>query len=136
MNTDDINQNTPVTATLVPIEQRPDILFRHFGPACLAVERLMYAWARHLSPEYNGGFWEFFELSNGGFYIAPVMPGPIRFVCDGNGCDCELSPDAFGIVVCLFAFSDSRYNFADFYWNLHDYLDDHPDVALIYEAID
>lgn len=127
---------TPVTASRIRTENMPNAIFRHFGPKCLMVEQLVYRWARHLSPEYNGGMWEYYELSNGGFYMIPAMTGPIRFVCDGNYCDCTLSPEAFGIVICLFALSDDRLDLADAYWQLRDYVDGHPEAALIYEAID
>lgn len=138
MDTNITEQTTTVsiTATLIPVEERPDAFFRHFGPACLVVERLVYAWARHLSPDYDGGFWQFYELSNGGFYMAPAKIGSIRFFCEGNGSDCELSPDAFGIVICLFAFGDGSIDLTDAYWQVRDYADNHPEADLIYEAID
>lgn len=44
---------------------------RHFGRHTLAVEDAIYCWMRRLAPRYSGGSWHFYELSNGGFYMAP-----------------------------------------------------------------
>jgi hypothetical protein len=36
--------------------------------------------ASQLSPDYNGGYWEFYNLSNGGFYIAGIGDAVSRCV--------------------------------------------------------
>jgi hypothetical protein len=37
----------------------------------LHLEPLVYATADSLSADYTGGYWNFYALSNGGFYMAP-----------------------------------------------------------------
>ena len=66
-------------------------------------EPLVYAWLDRLSADYNGGQWDFFELSNGGFYMAPVMPGPLRIDVHGNYYSGTVSADAAGVIATLFA---------------------------------
>jgi hypothetical protein len=53
-------------------------------------EALVYGWLEQLSEDYTGGFWDFYTLSNGGFYMAPS--GDKRFDIDvsGNGFTGEL----------------------------------------------
>lgn len=53
---------------------------------------------------YSGGYWRFFELSNGGFHMSP--PDEAYELCiDSNGFEGRMSADAAGITVCLFALS-------------------------------
>jgi hypothetical protein len=67
-----LNDNTPITAARVPDEERMNTLPTHFGRHLLNVENATYAWLRELSEEYSGGYWHFYELSNGGFYMALI----------------------------------------------------------------
>ena len=70
----------------------------------LRVEPAVFAWAGRLSGDYTGGLWEFYALSNGGFYMAPRTDEPYMVRCE-NGFAGELSADGFGIAVCLYAYS-------------------------------
>lgn len=61
-----------VTATLVPMEHRMTFLPEFFGAKyMIRGEGLVYVWMGKLCKEYRGGFWQFFTLSNGGFFMAP-----------------------------------------------------------------
>lgn len=62
---------TVVTESLIPSEKMLEAIIRHFGFRATAVEMAVYAYMRHLCPEYDGGMWSYYELSNGGFYMAP-----------------------------------------------------------------
>jgi len=48
------------------------------------------------------GYWEMYVLSNGGFYMAPVLDGLYQVSCM-NGYEGSLSADGLGITVCLYA---------------------------------
>ena len=37
----------------------------------LHLEPFVYAITGSIADDYDGGYWEFYELSNGGFYMAP-----------------------------------------------------------------
>jgi hypothetical protein len=99
-----LNDSTKIIAARVPDGERIDALPRHFGRHLLAVENAVYTWLRELSQDYSGGYWHFYELSNGGFYMAPDC-GSLRVRVAGNGYDGVMSGDAAGITACLFALS-------------------------------
>lgn len=70
----------------------------------LNIEPAVYSFASQLAKQYKGGYWEFYSLSNGGFYMSPYSGKSYSVDCD-NGFDGLLSAEAFGITVCLFAYS-------------------------------
>jgi antirestriction protein len=84
-------------------EQRIELLPRHVGKYGLRFEDSVYFFMRQLSSSYRGScIWNFFELSNGGFYMAPDLEAlPVR-VFRSAYCG-EMSADAVGITACLFA---------------------------------
>lgn len=140
------NQEQPVTASLVTGAQRLDFLPTFFGPRLMMRGELMvYAWLSGLSKDYKGGCWNYYTLTNGGFYMAPASDKTMRLVVDGNWFDGVLSADAAGIVATLFAlcqltseaFGTNAGDFlADRYHFLRDFAACHPEAALIYRAID
>ena len=50
----------------------------------LSLEPLVYTFAGNLAEEYNGGYWECYTLSNGGFYMAPDSDKQFKVCCE-NG---------------------------------------------------
>jgi len=48
----------------------------------LQLEPLVYAITDNIAEEYNGGFWEFYTLSNGAFYMAPHSDTPFKVSCE------------------------------------------------------
>jgi hypothetical protein len=44
----------------------------------LRLENLIYRITESICPEYHGGFWIFYELSNGGWYMAPQLPESVK----------------------------------------------------------
>ena len=130
-----------ITATKMNDEERLDFFPRHVGVTkMLAFERHVFAWMGTLCKEYRGGFWEFYDLSNGGFYIAPVDEERMRLIWPGNYFDGEMSSDAAGIVATLFALNSFAEQispaFGEKYMQLYDYIDSHPEAQAIYAAID
>lgn len=141
-NSSGADHSTPVAARRVEDSQRINSLPRHFGNRLLTFEGAVYDFMRRFSPDYRGGFWEFIELSNGGFYMAPQQEGTFRFSVDTNGYDGEMSPDAAGITVCLFACSHLSFRycddqvFADHFHRLREFAMDHAEASAIFAAID
>lgn len=128
-----------ITAKMVAEEDRIDFFPKHCGRAFLMFESHVYNWMRRLCPDYDGVFWQFYELSNGGFYMAPETAMPVRIVCEGNYFNEEMSADAAGIVVTLFTLShmaERVLSLADRYYDLMEYIDCHPEAGKIYAAID
>ena len=142
----DTQQNLTVTASRVLDNQRENFLPMYFGSRSFMLgEPLVYAWLDRLSVDYDGGMWDFFELSNGGFYMAPVVPGPLRIEVHGNYYSGSVSADAAGIIATLFAISqlaaqvtdpDECGPLIDRYHHLLEFADSHAEGGAIFQAID
>lgn len=84
-----------------------------FGNDFLYAEAYVYALAQKMMPEYQGGFWHFIRLPDGGGYM---MPDGDRFhmVNGANWFDRTVSADAAGIILtslvinCVFRSIRSR----------------------------
>ena len=132
-----------ITNTIVPESERLSIVDRLFGLGyVLKLEPAVFSIAEALASEYTGGYWEFHDLSNGGFYMAPRFDTELTVSCE-NGFEGKLSPDAFGITVCLYAFSELSFSddrltqtCAEQYHLLREYIAKHPEARSIYRAID
>src|SRR4051812_4777150 len=61
-----------------------------FGSRFLFVESYAFDTASSLSADYTGGLWDFYTLSNGGFYMVPADSTTFRVCCD-NGFEGDLS---------------------------------------------
>ena len=131
---------TGIQATVVPGDERLRFLPRVFGRRFMQGEATVFGWMRQLCADYNGGYWDFVDLSNGGFYLRLVTDKPLKLYVDGNGFDGELSADAASIVVCMFAINelmfDGAHELDGAYYALRDYAIQHPECRSILSAID
>ena len=108
----------------------------------LRLEPTIYGMADMLALDYNGGFWDFYTLSNGGFYMAPSSEMYTVFAI--NGYEGAMSADALGIAACLYAFSNLAFTgdnaftqtCAEQFHLLRAFAMDHPEVRQILAAID
>lgn len=131
--------DAPITAVLVPEALRLGVLPRFFGRSMTLAECRVYDWMAALCSTYRGGYWHYYELSNGGFYMAPECSERMRLAVQGNGFDGAMSADAAGVVACLFAFcqlAGKEDRFIDLYHQLRDFVGDHPESRSIFRAID
>ena len=122
------------------LEITADLFGNHFP---LQIEPTIYAFAEQLSDTYTGGYWHFYTLDNGGFYMAPDQQS--YPVISENGFTGRMSGEAFGITVCLYAYSHLSFstNGTDmaeccarhFHW-LREYALDHPEARAILAAVD
>jgi hypothetical protein len=129
-----------IEAYRVSEHARIGTLPRHFGRHMLVVEGRIYDLMREFSSAYEGGCWRFYELSNGGFYMTPP-PESLRLCIRSNGFEGQMTADAAGITVCLFAFSllSFQYNcevFSRHFHRLREFALDHAEAAQIFAAID
>lgn len=137
--------NTPtITGQLVPENQRMDITAKLFSIQFpLRLEPFIFSITERIAKDYNGGYWNFHKLSNGGFYMAPSADKVFKVSCE-NGFDGDLSADALGITACLYAFSNFSFGSPDEftetcaqqYYLLREYMFEHAEVASILQAID
>jgi hypothetical protein len=134
-------QEITVTATLVPEDERLDVLPYFFNlVGIMNFENALYDWMARLSEGYAGGYWEFYRTSNGGFFMAPGHHGsPMTFKMESpNGRECAVSREVAGIVASLFALCEMHQflKVEDAYHMLHHYAADHKEAAAILGLID
>jgi hypothetical protein len=133
----------PVTRELVPEDQRLAIVERLFGMAFpLQLEPVVYGITDRMAEDYDGGYWDFFALSNGGFYMAPLEDRVFHVKCQ-NMYEGNLSAEALGITSCLYAYSNLSFSLSDIareyarhYHLLREYSMGHAEVSAIVGATD
>ena len=129
---------------LVPENRRLSFLPKHCGkPHYMQYEMAVYSMARRLCAEYDGGFWNYYELSNGGWYMGLDDDRTFHVACPGNYYEGDMSADAFGVTACLYAYNAmfgmgraSDEVFSDAYYALRDYAAEHAEREHILAAID
>lgn len=132
-----------VTRKLVPEDHRLSITEKLFGMHFpLQLEPVIFNITERMAEDYHGGYWDFYTLSNGGFYMAP-SGGEIYHVSCDNQFMGDLSADALGITSCLYAYSHLSFagdafahNYADQYHRLKEHMFEHPEVRAILGATD
>jgi Antirestriction protein len=130
-----------IEARLVLEGARIGTLPRHFGARMMTFEHTVYYFMREFVAGYKGALWDFYELGNGGFYMAPKSD-PVKFRVHTNGFEGTLSPDAAGITVCLFTLSHLSFQypseemFSDHFYALREFALEHTEAGLILAAID
>lgn len=132
-----------IIATNVPDHLRNTItadLFDAYFP--LQFEPFIFSMASRLSDDYGGGYWRFYTLSNGGFYMVPDSDGNSQ-VISPNGWEGFMSPDAFGISVTMFAYSNLSFGSGQFaetcaenYHLLREFVFGHAEAGAILAALD
>lgn len=133
-----------ITAKIVPNEARiiiPANLFKIHFP--FKIEPTTYQYARMLSNEYQGAYWQFYSLSNEGFFMVPEIDESVSIACN-NGYEGQVSKEAFGIIVCLYTYSylsftdntDLAQTCIQHYHRLRDFALEHAEADAILEAID
>ena len=133
-----------ITKNLVTEQKRTQHTARLFGLHFpMRLEPVVYGLTENLSEDYHGGYWDFWELSNGGFFMSPRSDKLFNVSCE-NGYDGEMSADELGITVCLYAYSNLSFGtesqFTDtctqhYQW-LRDYALDHDEACDIFRAVD
>lgn len=132
-----------ITAQLLEGTQRVSHTASVFGINFpFKLEPTVFAMADRLAPAYNGGFWDFYELSNQGFYMAPASGRPFK-VQSMNGFEGNLSADALGITACLFAYSQLSFGadafaelMAEHYHRLRHFALAHHEAGAVLAVID
>lgn len=132
-----------ITRQLVAEQERISYTATLFGLNFpMRLEPAIFNVASNLASDYNGGFWDFWKLSNGGFYMAPASDKQFSVSCE-NGFEGRISAEAFGIVCCLYAFSHLSFGedafaetCAEQYHLLREYALDHAEAGSIMRAID
>ena len=138
-----MNTSSKITSKRIPVNQRVKITAGLFGLAFpMRLEPAIFSIAGSLAEAYDGGYWEFYTLSNGGFYMAPASDKHFVVTCE-NDFEGELSAEAFGIVCSMYVFSNLSFSdgaFAEIcagqYHLLREFALDHAEAGSIMQAID
>lgn len=139
--------NTPeyiVAMTLVPDEQRLDFWFNHFGnvKGWTTFEVIIFTTMGQFCDEYQGGYWEYCTLSNGGAFIYPDLSNdPLTLFNPHNGNEVQVSCEAAGIAVCLILYSIWSFKtesevMCDRFYQLREYALQHSESSAIFHLID
>lgn len=132
-----------ITANLVSEHSRLSKVDELFGISfVLRLEPTIYNLASMLAAEYDGAYWEFYSLSNGGFYMAPRGKEIYAVSCE-NRFSGKLSADALGLIAILYAYSTLSFDGGSFgdicatqYHLVREYMFQHPESMAILRAID
>lgn len=72
------------------------------GRYYIVFENAIYNWMTRNAVAYNGGYWDFYTLSNGGFYLQPTKG---YMLTSPNGFMDDVSAQEAGIIVTLMMLS-------------------------------
>lgn len=130
-----------IAAVLLKPQARLACLPRHFGPRYVLVENAVFDMMGRLCPRYTGGYWDFYELSNGGLFMAPAGAEQYRLECDGNGYAGDFTPYVAGIGVCAMTYSQLSFwpngaRMAEMYYRLRDFIELQPEARQLYALLD
>lgn len=124
----------------VAADARASSLPHHFGEHTEKVQRRIFAVMKEFAPEYHGGYWHLYNLSNGGFYMAPTHDVLMLSVPEKRFTG-TMTGDTAGIIVCLYslymlALESSTPLFALYHYRLLDFALEHREAAMIFAVID
>ena len=100
---------TPISKTQCALGQRLYFLPHYLGRAHAVFQNRLFYLAKQLLEPYDGGYWEFYHLSNGGFVVALDDDDTIT-VNSPNGSSAAVDAETASIVVCLMTLSDLSFN--------------------------
>ena len=111
------------------------------GRDCVVLEHTIYDMLSMMSDDYDSGFWDYFRLSNGGFYMAPKISGSLRMFGPENGFKGEVCANTAGIIATAMAYSHLSFRhrgecFARAYELLSCFIFQQPDAGIIRAALD
>lgn len=139
--------NDKITAKIVPDEKRLSFLPKYFGKQYLKAETYIYDLMAAQCKDYTGGYWEFYETSNGAFYLAPNEE-KMHIVVETNGYVGDMSGNAAGLVMTIVCVNDLCWaahangdqetckRMSTYFYLLKDFACDHPESRQILGAID
>lgn len=126
---------------LVLEKNRLNFLPKHVKRHFIQFENILYYLTDSMCHQYDGGYWNFYELSNDGFFLAPASEKEFDIYVDGNGFNGFVSSEALGIIVTLFSINGITGQQGDDYlinkyYALRDFALQHEERDLILLAID
>jgi len=120
---------------------RLEFLPHYVGKKFIQYEALVYDHMRKASKQYDSGYWEYYTLSNGGFYMELQEGERFEMECLSNYYHGEMSAEAASIAVNLcvqnvFAWQVDAEKFSEAFHFLRDYAGQHAEAREIFGFID
>ena len=148
-NTTESQHTSPITTTQVEDDKLFDFLPAYFGERYYSLyESLIYSTMRKICPEYKGGHWLYFNLSNGGHFMGVAYELDYKVWIESNHFAEDMSSDAASIVVNLLvlsfvaakAYENNDEDHAEHLINQHqlmmDFAREHKEAEKILRAVD
>src|SRR3546814_113657 len=109
-----MNTTTSLTASAITVPARLNFLPKLFTEQSYFYgERAVFEWMRRRCQDYNGGYREYYALSNGAYFMAPHRPEPMRLQWALNWSNETVSSETAGIVATLFGIYEILESFPD-----------------------
>ena len=130
-----------IEKTPVPENKRIGFLASQLGRMHYKFEMLTYHVMSRYCEGYPGGYWNFYTLSNGGFFMALDSDRAFRVVNEMNFCDETMSAEAASIGANLYALSGVAFESQDpkigaHYGSLYEFIGEHEEAWQIFRFID
>lgn len=136
-----------ITKKIVNGKYRGGVLPRFIGSKFLIFEQTIYGYTDHFVEDYSGGFWQFYELTNGGFYMSLDSEKELTFENDDNYFSESVDADTMSIIINLYVYNhlsfkyyesdvESAERFIRLYSLLLEYAKQHQQASTIFRAID
>jgi len=130
-----------IEKTLVPENKRLGFLASQVGSMHFKFEMLTYHVMSQYCKGYTGGYWNFYHLSNGGFFMAWNTDTQVHVVNEMNYCDETMSAEAASIGANLYALSGVSFESHDpkigaHYAALYEFMGEHEEARKIFRFID
>lgn len=134
-------ENQQITVSLVSNRKRMSILPKYAGKHMMMVEAMIFDAMREYCNDYQGGCWYMYELTNGGFYMAPGRAETLAMSCAGNFYEGTMSADAAGVVATLVGINRAVWRthsepLTTLFYAVREFAMQHKESADILRAID
>ena len=135
----------PIHKTHCSIHQRMDFLPQYIGNAHIEFQNRIYFFAQQFIEGYDGGYWEFYHLSNGGFLMEWDNSNNIT-INSPNGSHAEVDTETASIILNLMVLSELSFTLlvdtdildkvVHCFHALREFALNHPNSATILKLID
>jgi hypothetical protein len=135
-----VDQSLKIVASVVPGHSRAAALPKTFPGMFLIYESYVYRYLEVFCKDYRNGYWDFIELSNGGFFMSLRSNSRFYLTVASNGYEGEMTAEAASLVVNLYALNQlvrqhKLQRLANMYHALYDYVCEHPEASKIIPAV-
>ncbi len=136
-----------ITKKIIRGKRRGNILPHYIGSKFIIFEQNIYGYTDHFVEGYSGGFWQFYELSNGGFYMSVDCDKEVTFENPDNYFSEIMDADTMSIIINLYVTNHLAFKYHDsndeaaaiftrLYLHLLEYAKEQPNASTILRAID